>query len=153
MKKLLIAIVILCGVTSISYAQLELQFTPSESSKMKKEWLEKYIVNNIDTISLHCDSTQLRKNEYSDSIAFMVLIKENNVIVVFNYIDSSYIISPHKLPSLAEDDDDCSQFYMRLIYGSILDKGSLFAEIKEKLGAEEIVLLNQKNFQLERKKL
>ena len=87
----------------------------------------------------------------SESSAFLVFVKGNNAITLFNNNDTSYIVTKHPLFHGSVDTiggEACA-------YGSIfsnpncISKSDLtFKQIKAKLKARDIILLTQENLKL-----
>ncbi len=130
-----------------------MKYSPAPSSKMNKEWLKNFIINNNEGIKVLCEETQ--ENDYFPYLSFMVLEKDGNAIILFNKHDSSFIVSAHKVPDF-NDAKECLSFYGNTLYGSAWSSDApnlSFDEIKNLLKADNITSLNSKYFYIFRKQL
>ncbi len=133
MKKLALCLFTLISALSINAQSIK--YTPSQHCSIKKDWLQNFVLNNAEGINVLCEGVQ--NNEYGQLYDFVVLSKGNNAIVLFNKLDSSYIISMRSVPKLKAGEDYVS------VYQKIISEHN----------PSEIVALNSKSFFLERKKM
>ncbi len=137
MKKIIFCLAVLFCMVSVIAQKIEVNYTPFPSSKIGKEW---FIKNFILKNKLQISYDFVKSNDYIDQLSCIVLSIKDSSIAIFDYYDTSYLVSKHKTltnyPNVFIDDKDFS-----------------LKKVKEVLQTKDIVPLTHKSLLLAYKEL
>lgn len=81
-------------------AQKKVNYIPSSTTKISKEWFDKFLIKHQDSVKVIADFYP--KNDYDYQQPLLVLHKNNQIeIMLFNVGDSSYITVSPKVPEIS----------------------------------------------------